>query len=510
MLKQDYLFEPIPCDKFDLLNKEEVVELYKGTRDLLEQALRYSKKLEGELVKSEQKRFSLGEKFINIKHRLFGKSSEKSKTKKQTSGEGNKPPKKKRVLLPSERYPDVEIIEKDVELENPPHCGHCRSKMVDSGMTEDSEYLTVIPKRHYIVRQKRHKYCCPCCHGLIETAPAIPRIKPGGSYSDEMAIDVALSKYLELMPIERYVMAAKRQGVDLKANSLYQLTHYIADFMEWVHHRAREKALSDEIVYGDETPHRMLEGDKRSNWFLWGFSSKKACYFEVRDTRSGSVAGDLLKESNCRYLMSDVFSGYQRAINDANEGREKPILSLFCNSHSRRKFKESEKNFVDSKFFLRAYRRIYKLEGTKNKAIKEQRPYYKKTRVWQKIYMQAMFLKAQQLYSEVLPKSSLGNGLSYFIKNYVGLSRFTTRDDLPLDNNSQERLLRPHVVGRKTWYGTHSKRGAKTAAILFTIVESCKLNNVNPREYFRDFIKAVHEKRPLFAPWEYNPSPDTS
>lgn len=487
-----------------------MVDLYKDTQDLLQQIIRRNKKLEMELVKSEQKRFSLGEKLINIRHRFFGRSSEKSQAGKKASGEGDKSAKKKRVLLPSERYPNVEIIEKDVELENPPHCGHCRSEMMDSGMTEDSEYLTVIPKRYYVVRQKRHKYCCPCCHGLIETAPAIPRITPGGSYSDEMAIDVALAKYMELMPIERYAMIAKRQGVDLKANSLYQLTHSVANYMEWVYYLVREKVLSGEIMYGDETPHRMLEGDERRNWYLWGFSVEKASYFEIRDTRSGMVAGDLLKDSNCRYLVSDVFSGYQKAIADANKRREKPILSLFCNSHSRRKFKESEKNYIESEFFLRVYRRIYKLEKAKNKAIKDKKTYYKKTRAWQKIYMRLMFLKAQKLYSEVLPKSSLGNALSYFIKNYVGLSRFTLRDDLPLDNNFQERRLRPHVVGRKTWYGTHSKRGAKTAAILFTIVESCKLNDVNPRGYFRDLIKAIHEKRPLFAPWEYNPSPDTS
>ena len=53
------------------------------------------------------------------------------------------------------------------------------------------------------------------------------------------------------------------------------------------------------------------------------------------------------------------------------------------------------------------------------------------------------------------------------------------------DNNAQERLLRSPVVGRKTWYGTHSERGAKTAAVLFTLVETCKLNQVNPREYFK-------------------------
>ncbi len=73
--------------------------------------------------------------------------------------------------------------------------------------------------------------------------------------------------------------------------------------------------------------------------------------------------------------------------------------------------------------------------------------------------------------------------LSYFLENYDGLTLFLEHADVAIDNNLQERLLRSHVDGRKTWYGTHSERGAETAAIIFSIIETCKLNQVNPREY---------------------------
>ncbi len=69
--------------------------------------------------------------------------------------------------------------------------------------------------------------------------------------------------------------------------------------------------------------------------------------------------------------------------------------------------------------------------------------------------------------------------------------------------DSQEALLRNSVIGRKTWYGTHSKRGAKTAAILFSLVESCKLNKVNPRLYFKILIKSLHEGKVSFTPKEF-------
>ena len=78
--------------------------------------------------------------------------------------------------------------------------------------------------------------------------------------------------------------------------------------------------------------------------------------------------------------------------------------------------------------------------------------------------------------------------LNYLLENFEGLTLCLEDPDVPLDNNLQERMLRSPVVGRKTWYGTHSEQGAETAAILFSIVETCKLNGVNPREYFPALI----------------------
>ena len=155
--------------------------------------------------------------------------------------------------------------------------------MEDSGLTEVSEYLTVEPKKYTIVRQVRHKYRCRCCHGSIVTTPQLPRIKPGSAYSDEMIIDVAMSKYCDLTPVERYAAMAAREGFDgLPANSLIESTHHLADFLQPAKHRIKQEALDGEVLCADETPHKMLEGDKKTkNWFLWGFSTPKAAYFGI-------------------------------------------------------------------------------------------------------------------------------------------------------------------------------------------------------------------------------------
>lgn len=500
---QSILFKTIPEEKLDTLSKEELKILLRGEQSLVSQMQQHIDKLHAKYLATEQRSFLLQEQTINIKHRLFGKSSEKSDKKDKS----RKPKKssRKRILLPSDRYPSLDIIEKTVELDELPSCPCCSSQMSDSGLTEDSEYLTVIPKRFHVVRQKRVKYRCSACHGALVSAPAIPRIKPGSSFSDEMVLDVALSKYCDLIPVDRYVkMASRSEAPGLAPNSLIQATHNLADFLAPIYNKIKSEAKSSKILHADETPHRMLEGDKKSNWYLWGFSTDRAAYFEARDTRSGSIASDFLKDSACEYLVSDVFSGYKRAVTETNTYRKDndliEIKNIYCNAHARRKFKESQKSFeVESNFFLWCYRKVYHLEKRfKNKEISS-----KVTRKWQKVYFQVMERMGLRIRNSNSNKSSLTKAINYFIKNYNELIYFLKHEDIPIDNNSQERLMRSPVIGRKTWYGNHSKRGALTSSVLFSLVESCKLNKINPREYFKEIVLSIHQNQGLFTPSEY-------
>lgn len=497
-MKQPSLFEPIPCDKYDLLTREDAIALAKGYEDAIRQLQERIESQNKELFKTEQTQFLLSEQIINIKNRLFGKSSEKSD--KNPAPEKKKKEPRKRVLLPSERYPNVEVLEKLVELDKLPVCPCCSKDMKDSGLTEDSEYLTVIPRRFYVVKQKRVMYRCSSCQEGLVTTPVIPKIKTGSSFSDEMVMDVALSKYCDLIPVERYVQMAARSGVaGLPANTLIQGTHNLADFLAPVYKKIKQEVMSSKVLHADETPHRMLEGDEKSNWYFWGFSTNGASYFEAHDTRSGSVAAEILKYSLCEYLVSDVFSGYSKAVTDINFYRREmnlqEIINVYCNAHARRKFVESEDSFArESALFLWCYRKIYHLEKLKD---------FKDRRKWQTLYYKAMKRYGLKIMRGYSSKSSLVKGINYFIKNFDSLTLFLKFEDIPIDNNSQERLMRSPVIGRKTWYGTHSRRGAETNAVMFTLVESCKLNKVNPRDYFKDIVHAIHEKRDIFTPNEY-------
>ena len=376
--------------------------------------------------------------------------------------------------------------------------------MQDSGMNEEAEFLHMIPAQFMIIRQLRHKYRCGKCHGSMVTAPAPHRIIPGSSYSDEMIQDVALSKYCDLIPIERYSAIAGRSGlVDLPPNSLIGITHGLAAFVLPAYEKLKAEVSAAPVLHADETPHKMLEGDEKARWYLWGFSTPESCYFEIHDTRSGDVASDFLNGAQCGYLVSDVYSGYQKAVRESNEIRAKTnrplIRSVYCNAHSRRKFKEAIESFPEeAEYFLERYGRIYKLEA-EGKTEPETLPAKREAMI--PIFAE-MKTKACALLDSYSTKSALVTALNYFLNNYAELTLFLTIFALPIDNNLQERLLRNHVVGRKTWYGTHSKRGAKTAAILFSLVESCKLNKINPRHYFKRLIEALHQKKPAFTPRE--------
>jgi transposase len=500
----------VPIDKFSLLSREDMVTYFKLEQDFRIKLQRRVAKLEAMNEEMKEQSLCLEEKYVTIKNELFGKSSERrpnESTDKQVPVDSNDNKSKKvRVLLPSERYPDAPLIERRVTLDQMPECRCCGDRLSDSGMTEDSEFLTVIPKQYLVIRVKRHKYRCTHCHGDLVTAPNPPRIKDGSSYSDELAIDVAMTKYCDLVPIERYTKMAEREGVKgIPPQSLIESTHYLAEFVRGAYDRLKQEILAAKVLHADETPHRMLEGDKKSHWFLWGFSSQKTSYFECHPTRSGDVASKLLMESSCDYLMSDVFSGYAKAVRETNAWREASgrtrLQSIYCNAHARRRFKEAAEAFPDAaEIYLKKYDEIYQLE----REVKLRPPDEGMELRQQMIPLfESMRLRAIEDAGAFSSKSGLSRATSYLLKNFNEMTLFTTNLELPIDNNPQERLLRNPVIGRKTWYGTHSKQGAETAAILFSLVESCKLNRVNPREYFKKLVGDLHAGLPARTPNEF-------
>ena len=498
--EQQFLFEPVPVERLQLQSKEDLITFIKLQQEVNDSIIRENQRLRALTAELQEQVVLIKDQYVVFKSRFFGKSSEREPV--ETKEDREPAAKRTKVQLPSTRYPNAPLIERDITFQELPKCDCCGAQMHDSGMTEDSEYLTVIPRQHLIIRQKRHKYSCGKCHGALKTAPVPNRITPGSTLSDEMIIDVAMSKYCDLIPIERYSEMAARQGLPgLPPQSLIEGTHNLADLVKPACEKVKEEALASKVLHADETPHRMLEGDEKQNWYLWGFSTPTASYFDIRDTRSGDVASSFLNESQCEFLVSDVFSGYAKAVRETNEIRKdknlKQIKNVYCNAHARRKFKEAKEKFSEAQYFVDRYREIYRLEETAREKPPDEILTIRSEMIPIFESIKAKALDDCKCYPR---KSSIAKAYSYFLKNYQELTLFTKHWELPIDNNSQERLLRNPVIGRKTWYGTHSKRGAETAAVLFSLVESCKLNGINPREYFKNLVKDLLDGKSPYTP----------
>jgi transposase len=494
--------------KLESFSKEQLIQRNTVLEFELGELIKELYELRGQKLTSEQLQFVMAEQLDSLKDTIYGTKSERWKKPVKNNdddGTGSAPPKAN-VKKPSQRYPNIPVRKEFIAMDPIPTCQDCNKTMFDTGMRETSEQLTVIPKKYEIIEQSRAVYGCHC-HAALVATPAPARITPGSAYSDEMITDVALSKYCDLIPMNRYVAMAARGGLaDLPANSLIETTHSFADFISPVYTLIKQGILNSRVLKADETPHKMLEGSEKRNWYLWGFSTEKLCYLECRDTRSGDIASDILIKSKCEVLVSDVYTGYGKAIRIVNELRKIQNLPLIecahCNAHARRNFFKMWPKYKEAEFYLEHYHEIYQLNS---KSKGQPPPVILELRRQMRPRFEAMKEKAMQELG-CYPKGGYAKALKYFLKNYDTLTYFLTDAEVPLDNNAQERNLRSHVVGRKTWYGTHSKRGALTAAILFSVVETCKLIGVNPRQYLEQLVKDMLAGHKPYTPADYKTS----
>jgi transposase len=379
--------------------------------------------------------------------------------------------------------------------------------MRDAYLEEVTEQLHTIPARHKILRIIRRKYKCNHCFWGLMTAPLPTRIAPGSSLSNSFIIEAILSKFYYLLPAERYAVMISQGGLkDFPPQLVLAAQHYGAEFLRPIYVRIRKYIQSRLLLHADETTHQMLERTDVASWYLWAFSAPGAYYFEIHSTRSSEVAIDFLKEATCIFLMSDVYVGYERAIRIINGLRCSQglaeLIALFCNSHCRRRFIEAEMNYPEeAQYFIDQYGEIYKLEA-ELKELKNLKSRLEK-RSEMRPYFEAMLAMGNKLRPHFSDKSTLVTAINYLENNYAGLTRFLENPDLPIDNNVAERQLRSPVIGRKTWIGTHSERGIETTEILFTLMQTCRLLKVNPREYLTAVTQSMLSGGPTFTPSEY-------
>lgn len=452
-----------------------------------------------------------------LRARLYGKSSEK--TKKGGDGNGSGSGKKAgnavpRARLPSEQYPKAKIVEETIQESKPPQCPECQEEMTDSGLREISERLELIPMEIYIVRMNRVRYHCKCCQSAPYTAALPARIAPYTSLNDSVLIESAIAKFYDLIPTERFAKMLSRSCIDVSDKLILSAQNYLAQAYQAVYFMLKQEVITSRVIHVDESPHRMLERNEgHYAWYLWSFCTPTSVYFEIHSTRAGSVSIDFLKESKARVLVSDVYSGYIRTIREINEERKsqgvEPLISAYCNDHARRYFFQAQEKEAAQKA-VELYDQIYLIEAKVKKLIlnpEYEEPENSAQALKLRQSMDPLFEKIYDLSCEILldhaPRSQIAQAAHYFLNNLAGLTVFLTNLEIPISNARAERSVRSPAVGRNTGLGTHSRKGAETTAILFSIFESCKLNEVNPREYCRDLAILYKTAQPLMTPYQY-------
>lgn len=439
---------------------------------------------------------------IERENRRRGDSKSPPKDSKPNKG-GNSNERDSFDKLPSKKYPNLEIVEEIIIPSTPPTCPCCLHQMKESGLFDVTEKLEVIPKKYFIQRNKRVKFNCPKCYGAMFNTPPVPSIIPSSNFGDSLVIDAALAKFCDLIPIERYAQMAYESGSMgvLAPHSLIGATHHLANFLKEVYAKIITEVLDSPVLHADETPHKMLEGDEVYHWYLWGFFSSKGAFLEAHNTRSGDVAFYNLARSKAEFLLTDGYAGYGKALRELSAIGKK-IIESHCNSHAFRYFKDAGKTWKEEcEPLLALYGQIYNLEDERMKAAPEEQLSFRTKMI-------PLFDQLKKLCTELskvaMPSSYLMKAVNYFINHFDGLTVCTKFVIVPLDNNLAERELRAPVVGRKTWIGTHSKRGAETMSILFSIVRTCKMNNINPRNYFPWIVDRIHKGEEILTPYEYS------
>ena len=281
----------------------------------------------------------------------------------------------------------------------------------------------------------------------------MPKIIPGSIYGNDVLIDLAVSKFYELIPLGRLARISKMAGFAFPANSMIECTHFLASFLEIVYDMCREEILLAKDLRADESPHKMLEGDEKMRWYLWLFMSKETAYYEAHNTRSGDVCSTLLIESECETLMSDVFSGYAKSVSTINKARSasgRPLLqNPNCNSHAQRKFKACKANFTEEyEFYCGQYKKIFTLEGQARKESEAKEI----LNIRSKMYPHFVAIKERcKLDKDACSaKSDLWMAIHYFLNNYDAFILFLTNPNIDIDNNAAERGFKSPAIGRKT------------------------------------------------------------
>jgi transposase len=374
------------------------------------------------------------------------------------------------------------------ELER--QCPQCQGELRHIG-EEISERLEYVPACFCVIEEACQKYACAKGCTVVTAQKPTPPIEKGLPGPGLLA-HVAVSKYGDHLPLYRQEEIYRRQGVELSRQTMCDWMRECAKLVSPLFELMKQRVLSSKAVQTDDTPVPVLDPElpRTRTGRIWTYVGDQGHPYTVYDytpTRSRDGPEAFLKKFS-GYLQADAYSGYDQLYEDP----ARSVVEVACWAHARRKFYEAQSSDVMRSMVMLAYiRLLYDVEheaGDRN-LRGEQRRALRQARSLPILDDIRAYLEVER--PKVLPKSPEGQAIAYTLSNWKALVRYCQDGDLEIDNNGAERSLRPVAVGRKNWMFFGSDKGGQTAAVLNSLIATCKRLRIDPFAYLRDVFQRI-------------------
>lgn len=433
----------------------------------------------------------------------------------QTRLEQDEPRKKtaKRNLgnLPKE-LPRIETIIEPDSILCPCGCG----EMVRIG-EDRTERLDIVPAQLRVIVTVRPKYACPACKGGVTQAKSPMHLIEGALPTEGAIANVLVSKYADHLPLYRQSQILNRSGLDLHRSTLAGWVGKASFHLTPIVDRMAANLKASTKLFMDETTAPVLDPGrgKTKTGYLWalarddrgwcGDDPPGVIYFYA-DGRGGIHAEEFLAGFN-GILQVDGYSGYNRLTK--NTRADGPLALAFCWAHARRKLKEVFDR-DGSEIAAEGLRRIaefYRIEAEIRGTSAGQRLTARQTRAKPLMDDFGLWLRDQR--SRISAKSRLGEKLAYISRHWDGLQIFLTDGRVEIDSNPVERTIRPITLNRKNALFAGHDEGGKNWGRIASLIETCKLNGIEPFAYLKATLRAIASGHPAehiddLMPWAFN------
>jgi transposase len=385
-------------------------------------------------------------------------------------------------------------------------CPHDGATLTAIGV-ELSEQIEVIPQQVRVIRHERVKYACPCCDGALRLAPKPAQIIPKGLFTASALAWIITAKYEDGLPLYRQAALLGRfGGTDLSRNTMAASVVRVGQAVQPIINLLRDHLLDAPITFGDETRVQVLKEPGRAaqaQSFMWAQMTDGSGpagtgppirLFGYSPSRGAGAAQGLYAGIRVgSVLMSDGYEVYNQIA------QTHQLVHLGCWAHCRRYFIEAVDALPKSARtpeqpavqFIELIGQLYAVEShAQDRKMDPQARLRERQRSSVAVLDRIQALLLTHLHA-VVPGSLLGKALHYMSAQWPKLSRFVNDGTYPIDNNPCENAIRPFVVGRRNWLFADTVAGANASANLYSLLQTCKVNRIEPYRYLAALFTAL-------------------